>query len=84
MDVQRAKSSQDIPEEPRYQGFIIFLFFNLVAPCELLVAACGIYFPDQGSNLGPLHWEHRVLSTVPPGKSLKPLLRFKVIIINTM
>ena len=23
----------------------------------VLVAACGIYFPDQGSNLGPLHWK---------------------------
>ena len=32
--------------------------------------ACGIQFPDQGSNPGPLHWEHGVLSTVPPGKSL--------------
>ena len=30
--------------------------------------ACGIYFPDQGSNLGPLHWEHGVLATGPPGK----------------
>ena len=34
-----------------------------------LVAACGIYFPNQGSNPGPLHWEHRVLATGPPGKS---------------
>ena len=25
-----------------------------------LVAACGIYFFHQGSNPGPLHWEHRV------------------------
>ena len=32
--------------------------------------ACGI-FPDQGSNLGSLHWERRVLPTGPPGKSLK-------------
>ena len=32
--------------------------------------ACGIYFPDQGLNPGPLHWEHGVLTTVPPGKSL--------------
>ena len=31
--------------------------------------ACGIYFPDQGSNLGPLHWEHEVSATGPPGKS---------------
>ena len=30
----------------------------------------GSQFPDQGSNLGPLQWEHRVLTTGPPGKSL--------------
>ena len=30
--------------------------------------ACGISFPDQGSNPGPLHWELRVLPTGPPGK----------------
>ena len=30
---------------------------------------CGILFPDQGSNPGPLHWEHGVLATGPPGKS---------------
>ena len=43
---------------------------SLVASCELLVEACVIYFPDQGSNLGLLHWEHRVLGTGLPGKSL--------------
>ena len=32
--------------------------------------ACRIQFPDQGSNLGPLHWEHGVLPTGPPRKSL--------------
>ena len=38
--------------------------------CELLVVACiWGQFPDQGLNPGPLHWEHRVLTTVPPGKS---------------
>ena len=26
--------------------------------------------PDQESNQGPLHWEHRVLTTGPPGSSL--------------
>ena len=26
-------------------------------------------FPTQGSNPGPLHWEHGVLTTGPPGKS---------------
>ena len=42
---------------------------SLVAARELLAAACGIQFPDQGSNPGPLHWECRVLATGPPGKS---------------
>ena len=27
---------------------------------------CDIQFPNQGSNLGPLHWEHRVLAGSPP------------------
>ena len=27
--------------------------------------------PDQGLNLGPLHWERGVLATGPPGKSLE-------------
>ena len=27
-----------------------------------LSSACGIYFPDQGLNLGSLHWELRVLA----------------------
>ena len=33
------------------------------------VVAYGIYFPDQGSNAGPLHWESGVLVTEPWGKS---------------
>ena len=27
--------------------------------CWVLVGACGIQFPDQGSDLGPLHWRCR-------------------------
>ena len=34
--------------------------------CKLLVSACGIQFPDQGSNPNPLHWESRFLATGPP------------------
>ena len=41
-----------------------------MAACELLVAACGIKFPDQGWNLDPLHLECRVLAAGPSGKSL--------------
>ena len=38
-----------------------------------LVAACGIKFPDQGSNPGPLHGEHGVLTSGPPGKSFNSI-----------
>ena len=42
--------------------------------CEPLVAACGIEFPDWGSNRGPLHWQRGVLATGPPGNSLQWVL----------
>ena len=35
---------------------------------QVLVAACGIQFSNQGLNLGPLPWKLRVLTTGPPGK----------------
>ena len=35
--------------------------FSLCCSTQALsVAACGIQFLDQGSNLGPLHWECRL------------------------
>ena len=37
--------------------------------CELWIVACNIWFPDQGSNPGPLHWECGVSAIGPPGKS---------------
>ena len=43
---------------------------------DLLVVACGIWFPGQRSDLGPLHWDLGVLTTRPPGKSLKHLSYF--------
>ena len=38
-------------------------------------AACGI-LQDQGSNLCPLHWGSRLLTTGPPGKSQQLLTVF--------
>ena len=38
------------------------------------VEACRTRFPDQGLNLGPLHWEHGILASGPPGKSPKSYL----------
>ena len=42
--------------------------------------SCGTQdlVPDQGLNLGSLHWEHGVLATGPPGKSFL-LLHFNLI-----
>ena len=31
--------------------------------------ACGTLVPDQGANLYPIVWEHRVLTPGPLGKS---------------
>ena len=36
---------------------------------DLLATVCEIEFPDQVSNLSPLHWELGVLATKPPRKS---------------
>ena len=59
-----------------------YIFFNIylcllvfVAGFELLAVACGVYFPDQGSNPGPQHWECSVLATGPSRKSLKCILK---------
>ena len=54
----------------------------LVVGCDLLVAACGTWFPDQGSNPGPLHWECGVLATGPPRKALQQQFHFIYWLIN--
>ena len=32
---------------------------------QTLVVACGVEFPDQGSNPDPVHGQHGVLATGP-------------------
>ena len=39
---------------------------------QILVAVCGIYFPEQGLNPGPLYWELRVLAPGPSETSEVP------------
>ena len=63
-------------ENPNWGVFFFFwlhgvrrVVFLLGPHVESLVRACGIQFPDQGSNSGLLHWEYRVLATGPPRKS---------------
>ena len=47
-------------------------------PGELSVAACGIVFPDQGSNRGFLLWERGVSATGLSGKSQEQHFLFPV------
>ena len=39
------------------QGLLVVACSILSCGCKLLVVACGIQFPGQGSNPDPLHWE---------------------------
>ena len=58
---------------PLYSG--LFFFFEFIWLHGVLVVAhtifsCSIWDLVPWPNLSPLHWEHRVLATEPPGKSL--------------
>ena len=45
-------------KEAGYKAVVQHSFLKTCAwLCWVLVVACGIWFPDQGSNLGPLHGE---------------------------
>ena len=53
------------PATPAAGGsFFLFFFFGHIA------THAGSYFPNQVSIPCSLHWDHRVLATGPPGKSL--------------
>ena len=65
-----------------YNVILFFLFVNFIFLClftwlhwvlvvapGLSVASCGIQFPNQGLNPGPLHWECRDTTTGLPGMS---------------
>ena len=60
-----------------HQGSLVSMTYSLkylfIWLYWVLVVACGIQFPDQESNLGPLHWEHGVLASRPQEESLFPL-----------
>ena len=55
--------------EVKAEFFFLSYVFSSIRSQLILVAACGIQFPDQEWNPGPLHWEHGVLATGPPEKS---------------
>ena len=75
------KSSHNENISKSWFSFLILIYLAKLDPscsmwlllvlCRTLsVATCGIQLPDQGSNPGSRHWEHRALATGPPGKSL--------------
>ena len=67
-----AMTSQVLPPSPYYFFFKYLFFYIYLFGCTgsslqhvgSLVVACGVYFPDWGSNPSPLHWP-----LGPPGKS---------------
>ena len=61
----------------KFLNFILFIY--LFRLHQLLVVACGIQFPNQGSNLGPLYWEWRVLPTGLPGKPLNDFFNWSIV-----
>ena len=61
----------DIPILWKSENLLVsFLNYLLIWLCQVLLARHGIEFPDQGLNMGLLHWECGVLATRLPGKSL--------------
>ena len=54
-----------------FAGNVLLKNFLFIWLHHVLVVACGIYFPNQGLNPGPLCWEYSVLATGPSGKSPK-------------
>ena len=61
------------------QSSFLKKYFNIhfisVAAQKLFHVSCSLFdktwVPDQGSNPGPLNWEHEVFATGLPGKSLE-------------
>ena len=53
---------------------------SLVETWGFLVAAFGIKFPSKGSNPGSQHWECKVLTPEPPGKSQRSFNKTTVLI----
>ena len=56
---------------------VSYIYFDVAVPglsCStqgLLLWHSGIWFPEQGWNLGPLHGVLSVLATEPPGTRLR-------------
>lgn len=49
--------------------FLMFIYLAVLSPS----CSTQSLLPDQGQNPGPLHWDHRVATPGPPGKSPKEI-----------
>ena len=67
--VSRNTSLKQMMKKKIYVYLLVWLCQVLIVACKLIVAACGIKFPDQGLNSGPLYWKQGVCTTGPVGKS---------------
>ena len=65
--------------------FFFNIYFILTVPdlsCSMWTHSCSMHVgsssPTRDQNLGPLHWEHRVLPTRPQGKSQVDVFKLHV------
>ena len=65
--VRLAIPGNDCRTDNAHDSSVGVLYFYLLWPYH--TRNVGFYFSDQGSNLCPVHWEHRVLITGLLGKS---------------
>ena len=61
-------------------SFFTYIFYLsiFICLCWVLVASGRIWFPDQGSNPGPLYFEFRILALGPSAKSHKQMFLFHI------
>ena len=59
---------------------IFFFFLKFIWLYQVLVAACRIYFPDQGSYQGPLHWELGILALDHQGSPSPSFLKRSLVL----
>ena len=59
-----------------HNNISLFYVFTLATLCSM--QDLSSLLPDQGLNQCPLHWEHEVLATGPPGKSLHEPLKWSL------
>ena len=73
-NVHTSRTKMSITSVCSFLNLYVFIWLHqvLVAACRIFRTRCGIQFSDREPNPGSLYWEHRLLATGPPGKSLSP------------